>query len=57
MTSEVVIRIFKKRAKFRFRIVVRVRPQPIFSYGWLKANSPIPRNRNTIYSAVAATVS
>ena len=31
LTSEVVMMMFRKRAKFRFRIVVIAKPQPIFS--------------------------
>lgn len=57
LTNEVTIMTLSKRAKLRFSIVVIVRPHPIFSNGWLNANRPIPRKRNTTYSEVTAIVS
>ena len=54
---ELTIRMLRNLAKLRFKIVVMTRPQPICEYGWLKANRPMPKKRNTICSAETAIVS
>ena len=57
LTINVVTPIFKNLAKLKLIIDTTIAPTLNLSFGWSKAKTPIPKNKNTKVSAEYAIVS